>query len=290
MDRSGLNAITKQNKKKYIVAGISLLVIVVAVYFLFIFHRGPKSIKPQQSSGDVQTLADIEVAKRPYATLTPTTDGAEIIITLENMSNFDKIEYELTYQADNPTSPGDKIQRGSTGTDVNTKDPEYKKPILLGTASKGVRSPDRGVSDGKLTLHLFKGDNEFLSESPWNLIQVQGTGKLQDTAQNFTMDVPTLGKSYWAIVADTVGLSKDVKDFDVKKVVLPNYGVFTIAPDLTKPATLTIKLQQDAKTPQLYTYTRADSKWQKVDSKYDSGTKTVSANISNFATFVVVSQ
>lgn len=278
------------NKNKYIIAAISLVVIIIAVYFLFIFHKAPKGIKPQQSSGDVQTLADIEVAKRPYATLTPTTDGAEIIITIENMGNFDRIEYELTYNADNPTSTGDKIQRGSIGTDVNTKDQEYKKSILLGTASKGVRSPDRGVTDGKLVLHLFKEDLEFLSESPWNLIQVQTAGSLKDLAGNFQMDVPSLGKSYWSIVADTVGLPSGSKDFDEKKVVLPNYGVFAIAPDFTKSLTLTIKLSKDAKNPQLYTYTRTDSKWQKVESNYKSDTKTVNANVSNFATYVVVSQ
>ena len=246
-------------------------------------------LKPQVSTGDVQTLADVELTKRPFVTLTPTTDGAEIIISIENMSNFDRIEYELTYNATNPTSAGDKIQRGATGTDVNTKDSVYKKSILLGTASKGVRSPDRGVSDGKLVLHMTKGDTEFLSETPWNLIQAQGAATLEDAAANFQLEVPTLGKSYWAIVAETVGLPPGKHDFDEKKAAMPIYGAFSIAPDFTKAA-LSIKLAQDAKSPQLYSYNHADSSWKKIDSTYKSDTKTVSANVSNFATYVVVSQ
>ena len=276
-------------KKKYIIAGISLVVIALAVYFLFIFHRGPKEIKSQESTGEVKTLENIDVAKRPYVTLTPTTDGAEIIISIENIAEFDRIEYELTYQADIPGSAGGKIQRGSTGSDVNPKEPIYKKSILLGTASKGVRSPDRGITDGKLTLHLFKGEDEYVTDAPWNMIEANGATILEDAAGNFSLQMPTLSKGYWVIVADTVGLPKDAK-VDIKKVVLPNYGVFSIAPDFTKSGKLSIKLQKEAQSPKISAYTHADSKWQDLESTYDSAAKTVSATVSNFATFVVVNQ
>lgn len=279
-----------EQKKKYIFAGASLVVIVLVVYFLFIFHRGPKDINTEESTGEVKTLNDIEVAKRPYVTLTPTTDGAEIIFSIENMAEFDRVEYELTYQADIPGSAGGKIQRGSTGSDVNPKDEIYKKSILLGTASKGVRSPDRGVADGKLTLHLFKGEDEYVTDAPWDLIEAEGATTLKNAAGNFKMEVPSLGKSYWVIVADTVGLPKNTENIDTKKVSLPTYGVFSIAPDFTRSAKLSIKLADSAQSPKLYAYNHAGSKWQQVESTYASADKTVSATVSNFATFVVVSQ
>ena len=273
----------------YIIAAIAFVAILVAVYFLFIFQKGPRQVKPQEVSGEVRELSEIDLNKRPYVTLTPTSDGAEILISIESMSSFDRIEYELTYLADNPQVAGEKIQRGSTGTDVNTKEQKYKKSILLGTASKGTRSPDKGVSDGKLTMHLFKGDIEYQSETNWDLEQsATSSTTFKDRSGNFQMTVPSLGKNYYVIISDTVGAPAN-DQFDIANVVFPVYGSLSVAPEFAKAADLSIKLTQDAKSFQLYSYNHADSKWTKLDSSYNSASKTVSAKVNSFATFVVVS-
>jgi len=276
-------------RSTYIIAAVSLVLLVAAVYFLFIFHKGPAKPKSQETSDEVKQFSEIDLAKRPYITLTPTSDGAEIIISIENMSSFDKIEYELTYLADNPTVAGEKIQRGATGTDVNTKDQKYKKSILLGTASRGVRSPDKGITEGKLTMHFFIGTSEYLSESDWNLLQV-GTKStsLEDLKGNFKLEVGGFDKQYWVIVADTLGLPLSA-EFDSKIALTPIYGVFSVAPEFSQSANLTIKLAESPNQPQLYSYLHADSKWQKLDSTYDAQAKTVSSKIDSFATFVVIS-
>ena len=129
--------ITKKNKNTYIVAGVSFLVFAVAIYFLFIFTSGKKDIKPSDEDNIVKDIAELALADKPYVSLSPSSDGAELIITMQNMDYFDNIEYEFTYLADNPQLQGEKIQRGGIGTDVNTKDPKYIKSNLLGTASKG---------------------------------------------------------------------------------------------------------------------------------------------------------
>ena len=98
-------------KSTYIIAAVAFIILATAIYFLFIFQKGEAKIKPEEFAGEVKDVSELEVAKRPYVTLTPTGDGAEIIISVENMSFFDKIEYELTYQADNPQVPGEKIER-----------------------------------------------------------------------------------------------------------------------------------------------------------------------------------
>src|SRR3990167_2210742 len=144
----------KSKKTIYIIAAIAFVLIIAAIYLLFIRQRSADKIKTQESTDIVKSISEIDNTKRPYVTLTPTSDGAEIIISIEKMADFDKIEYELTYQADNPQSAGEKIERGATGSDINPKDEKYKKSILLGTGSKGVRSPDRNIEGGKLTLHL----------------------------------------------------------------------------------------------------------------------------------------
>ena len=81
----------EQSKRtKYLVAAASFVLIVVAIFFLFIYQKGPKKIKPQENANDVKQLSEISLEKRPYVTLTPTSDGAEIIISIENMGQFDK--------------------------------------------------------------------------------------------------------------------------------------------------------------------------------------------------------
>src|SRR3990167_4730931 len=89
--------LTGANKKKYIIAAISLVVILAAVYFLFIFTKGAKSIKPQDSSGEVKSLSDVEIGKRPFVTLTPASEGAQIKISIEKKSYWDSISFDFAY-------------------------------------------------------------------------------------------------------------------------------------------------------------------------------------------------
>src|SRR3989338_9872042 len=274
---------------KYIIAAIALIFLVGLFYFLFIFNKEAQKADVKEVADEIKQLVDIEIAKRPFVSLTPTSDGAEIIISVENMSYFDRIEYELTYLADNPTVAGNKIQRGSTGTDINTKDQKYKKSILLGTASRGVRSPDKGITEGKLTMHLFKGETEFQSETFWDLVKI-GTrpSTLEDRAGNIKIEAGVFNKEYWVILADTIGLPASFT-FDSKKVQLPVIGVFSVAPEFTTNSEVSIKVTS-SDDPQIYAYSHTESKWQKLDSTFNSSLKSVSAEIKSFATFAAVSQ
>ncbi len=275
----------KSKQAKYIIAAVSFLVISAAIYFLFIFSRGPSEIDSGERVSEIKQFTEIELAKRPYVTLTPTSDGAEIIISIENMSEFDSVEYELTYLADNPQISGEKIQRGSTGTDVDTKAEKYKKSMLLGTASKGTRSPDLGVSDGKLALHMFKGDIEYLSESNWDLYEIGAKAtEIKDRDGKFTVALPVLGKDYWMILADTVGIPKTDK-FDITNASLPLYGTFSIAPKFAKAAKITITT--DLQAAKLFAYSNQESKWDEIKSTLQNGQ--ITATVDSFSTFVLVS-
>lgn len=279
----------QSKRNRYIVAGIAFVAILTVIYFLFIFHRGPKGPKDDDVATEVRAASELEIAKRPYVTLTPTADGAEIIVSIENMGAFDKIEYELTYLADNPQVAGEKIQRGATGTDVNTKDAKYKKDLLLGTASRGVKSPDKGIEDGKLLLHLFKSDIQYDSETEWSLVEL-GTKsqEITDKNGNFKFNSPIFTKEYWAILADTVGVPPKA-EFDVKNTALPTYGIFSIAPKFTKKAQVSIKIEKDGNYT-LYLYHPNDSTWGKSDSTYNKNTQTLTSQVEYFSSFVVVAQ
>lgn len=276
----------KSKKTTYIIAAVSLIIIIVAIYFLFVFQKGTKEIESDESSSFVENVEKIDIDKRPYVTLTPVINSPEIKVTIENMSYFDKIEYELTYLADNPQVAGEKIQRGSVEVDVNTTQPKYSKQLLLGTASRGARSPDTGITDGKLALHLFKGDTEYLSETHWDRFEIGTSGtEIIDHSGNFSIDVPRVGKDQFVIIAETVGVPPN-PPFDVKKATLPVYGAFAAPLNFTTSATLTIKVS--ANNPKLYSYSHNDSKWAEVKSDFKDGS--VNTKVDSFATFVIVSQ
>lgn len=276
----------KSKKNLYILAACSLLLIVTAIYFLFVFQKAPKSMKVDRSNFEVKSVTDVEVAKRPFITMTPTATGAEIIISIENMAEFDNIEYELTYMADNPQIPNEKIQRGSTGTDVNTKEPKYKKSMLLGTASRGVSNPDTGISDGKLTLHLFKGNVEYQSETPWYLLQAGlETTNITNPDGTINIELPKLTKDYYLILSETVGVPPST-EYDLTKVELPVYGAFSTMPKFPKPAELSLNVKSE--NPALFLYDNQIGEAGNHDSTTADGTLT--SEIEFLSTFVVVSQ
>lgn len=280
-----------KSKSTYITAAAFLIFLLAAVYFLFIFKKGPALIKPKQlESFDVKQISEIDIPKRPFVTLTPTANGAEIIISVENMKEFDRIEFELTYQADDPTKPGSKIERGTLGSDINTKDEKYKKSLLLGTASRGVSSPDTGISDGKLTIHLYKGENEYQSSSSWELEQIGlKPASLKSKDGNFEITIPGLGKDYWVILAETVGVPSPGNNFEAKDVSLPVYGVFSVSPGFTKAGQITYKSKLDSKNAELFAFDHSQNSWENLNAKFDSSSKTAAASASKFATFVLVS-
>jgi len=282
---SGKFELSKSKKSTYIIAAVALVVLLLGIYFLFIFKKSQNDIQVSDSStGEIKQVSDVPLANRPYVTLTPTSDGAEIIMSIQNMGFFDNIEYELTYQADNPQSPGTKIERGSTGSDINTKDSSYKKSLLLGTASRGVRSPDRGIVDGKLTMHLIKKGQEYLSETNWDLSIVGATDNvLKSRDGNVTIEVPNLGKDYWAILANTVGIPQGGK-FEISKVQLPVYGAFSIAGKFPSEATLTIKERAGNK---LFAYNLQDRSWKEISTTSEGNS--LVAKVPSLATYVVVS-
>lgn len=277
----------KSKRNLYLLASAALLFMIATTYFLFVFQKDSKSTKVDQSAQEIKPISDIELAKRPYVTLTPTSNGAEIIISIENMTEFENIEFELTYMADNPQIPNEKIKRGTTGTDVDTKAEKYIKNMLLGTASRGAASPDTGVEDGKLTLHMYKGDIEYQSETPWYMSQIGLTStELSTTDGALLIKTPKLTKDYFVILTDTVGVPPKY-EFDISKIQTPVYGVFSTAPKFTKQkADMSIKT--GFANSKLYVFYHQEKIWGNMDSTQSADA--VEAKIESLATYVVVSQ
>jgi len=138
-------------------------------------------------------------------------------------------------------------------------------------------------------MHLIKGDIEYLSESKWDLFEAGATLRsVTDRDNTSQIENLSLGKNYWIIIADTVGLPPN-SPYDLAGVVLPVRGVFSIAPEFPKPAKLTINVKDGLKDPKLYSF-REGEKRQELKIDYDSENKTITVQIGFFAAFVVTSQ
>ena len=91
------------------------------------------------------------------------------------------------------------------------------------------------------------------------------------------------------IIADTVGVPPNPTEFTPEEIILPVYGTFSIAPTFKGTGTITIKVENQT-TPKLFAYNHTDSAFSDVESVWGADTSTLTADVSNFATFVVVSQ
>lgn len=144
-----------------LVAVIALLVIGGIFVLTKILHQKP----PQLPIEEVDLPFD---PNGPYAILMPRRDGNALNLTINRVSSYESISYELAYQStisqvehtDAEEGSG-KIDRGVQGS-INTHErkSEYSQEILFGTCSQGFTEGgahcvfDEDVENGTLTLKI----------------------------------------------------------------------------------------------------------------------------------------
>ena len=194
----------------------SIIVLVLGGFFAY------KTISSRNADlGPVEEVDLAFDAAGPYAILTPRKDGNALILSLKRTASYDKISYELAYNAEG-------IDRGVMG-DINTKDKkgEYDQEILFGTCSKNVCKYDKGVENGTLTLHIRKGNKAFRMVTQWRLQQPDiALGKLASGDSHFSYSIDPgstdLTLFSYSIINDLTGAPKLPNG---KKVVGKVYAV-----------------------------------------------------------------
>lgn len=99
--------------------------------------------------------------------LTATASKKQVKFVLGNATGINRIEYELSYEADSAGGPDDesggRITRGVAGEDViDTDESTYESKLLdLGSCSSGTCRYDKGVTSVHLLLKLTKSDNKI---------------------------------------------------------------------------------------------------------------------------------
>ena len=258
---------------KKIAAIIGLVILLLALIIGGIFFLKSRSNRNQEDQDQVKNEKTVEVplVDRPYATLTPRTDGKEFTLNISNIKETDTIEYELVY-----LSQG--LSRGVVGSIEVEGKSSIERDLLLGTCSKNVCKYDEGVEEGTLTLR-FRGDagnRKFVSDFHLQ----QNEKELSSVDEQFKVAGSFTTGAYY-ITMETIGLPGEIDG----EVTAGPYGIFTSGSDAVKTATLTFTLETLPENVQVLAW---DGKaWvQQEDFEIDS--QSIGGSISNLGSFVLI--
>jgi len=227
----------------------------------------------EPTSTPARSIAET-ISKRPFVSLTPTTDGHWVNLEIKNLiKGTTGINYDLVYLAD---FEGSKIERGvSTGgvpIDLNGAD-EYQKKILFGSASCTTGTCkykyDENVTEGSLNLNLVGGLGEKYEVS--YRIQRGSEGKQGLTTGDglFSFVSSALSAKSLYLTISTIGIPTALPAGVVPKS--EPYGLF---PAITAKGIVSFKT--DLTSAVIYA---SDGKsWRKLETKIANGVASAEAS------------
>jgi hypothetical protein len=209
------NKVTVFDVKKFlplILLGFGVLVLVFVIIFV-------KNSKKEIVTEDETKLAEIDFKNRPFAFLTPTSDGHYITLSLTKLTlpKLASVDYELLYAL-----PDGRTQ-GVPGTVDLSGQTSFEKKLLLGSESNGKFRYDEGVVDGSLTVRFRDSKGKLMAKfaTKWHL--QSDVVELTSIDQNFKYVLDKKPKGMFFITMETFGLPESSS---VSDVTTGPYGVF----------------------------------------------------------------
>lgn len=269
----------KLNKKQR--QTLTILFSITAILGLVVFfvynNKNKKTDTPTTPTRRVEQINKLAVKDRPYVTLTPRTDGREITLTIDNLTNVTNAEYELEYQA------GSMLQ-GVFGTiDFSTEEQPVSKKLLFGSCSKGKCKYDDNVTGGSLTMRFEGKEEPYVLKSDFNLQQMadrEGVFTSKDIKATLDVGKVGLASSTYVVIASTMGLPAELEG----EVIAGPYAFLAASSPRLTQAELTIKSKDDLTTAKLFHWT--GQAWTEL--KSELGTNKITAPVSGLGTFVLV--
>lgn len=198
---------------------LPLIFLGVGVIILIIVFVSIKNKKSNLPVEDNNTLVEVAFVDRPFAVLTPTSDGRYINlkITKITLPKAVSLDYELLY-----VLPDGRTQ-GVPGTVDLKGETTFERKLLLGSESNGKFRYDEGVKDGSLTVRLRDSKGKLLAKfsTKWHL--QSGELELTSIDQNFTYKLDKKPKGIYFITMETFGLI----DSSITSVDSGPYGIFS---------------------------------------------------------------
>ncbi|MEK7513443.1 MAG: hypothetical protein AAB580_00965, partial [Patescibacteria group bacterium] len=219
---------------KYIIPAI-IIVLIVGIYI----YKKPKNTETTKpASRKVEQINQLALKDRPFVTLTPRSDGKEVTLGIDKVTNATKVEYEMEYQADN-------LIQGVFGNIDFTQEPTpVAKNLLFGSCSKGKCRYDENVSGGSLTLRFDGGSEAYTLKSDFNLQNMfdrQGVFTSKDIKATLDVGKSGLPSATYLIISGTMGLPAPVDG----EVLAGPYAFLAADKQTLKSAALTIQSKDD---------------------------------------------
>jgi hypothetical protein len=189
---------------------------VVVLILVFVFIKNKKTTEVVDDSA---SLPEVAFNNRPFASLTPTTDGHYINLKIDKITlpKVSSLDYELLY------SLPDGRTQGVPGTVELAGQTSFERKLLLGSESSGKFRYDEGVEEGSLTVRLRDSKGKLLAKfsTKWHL---QSTDEeLTSIDQNFVYKLDKKPKGMFFVTMETFGLM----DSSITSVESGPYGVFS---------------------------------------------------------------
>lgn len=156
------------NKKLFIPLAI-LVAVIVAGGAYFVLGKSSSSNNQEVPEGVVEESVPTMKPEEIGLVMVVRPDKKAVKFRIEKADGIDKIEYDLSYEADLPASArssedgdgGGRISRGVTGEAVLSGKSSYESKYLdLGSCSSGTCRYDSGVSNVNLVIKLTKTDGK----------------------------------------------------------------------------------------------------------------------------------
>lgn len=154
----------KNLNKKYLILGISFLLICGSIFFVFNKFNKKKFDKENKTKVPTEVVIPT-VDSSVLVNLTSTIAGKEVLLSIKNIpSGTSSIDYELSYQT---TKQGLQGVIGTINLENNQKN--YEKKITLGTCSSGSCVYHQVVGEIKLNLKFIGNYGERIFEKEFLL-------------------------------------------------------------------------------------------------------------------------
>ncbi|HLD91861.1 MAG TPA: hypothetical protein VI795_00530, partial [Patescibacteria group bacterium] len=163
---------------------------------------------------------------RPFASLTPTTDGHYINLKIEKIKvpKAVSMDYELLY------SLPDGRAQGVPGTADLKDQVTFERKLLLGSESSGKFRYDEGVEEGSLTIRFRDTKGKLLAKFSTKFHLQSDVAELSSIDESFVYKFDKKPKGIYFITMETFGMPSDS---NVTSVTSGPYGVFS-STDLPK--------------------------------------------------------
>lgn len=238
--------------KKYL--PLVLLVVGIAAVILIIVAVFGKKETQVDIPEEKKIVTVIPRDKRPFVSLTPTSDGHRLSLVITNiLVDADSMDYEFLY------TTGEGRLEGSSDTINDLEGQEtIEREFLFGTESSGNYKYDEGVEEGSLSLK-FRVDGKLVGKLSTKFHLQSKEPTLTSLDEKFTYELTNNPSGYF-VTMETFG----VLDDPPSEFVSGPYGIFTSS---SKSQSGTVII--DKGTP----YTLVKSSWKKLegDSASDVG-------------------